>query len=271
MDIGSLAYMAPELFRQSVTSQADIYALGVVLHQLLTGKRPFEAPDQVSLIYKILNGKRAPLTSFRSDLPQSFNGLLDKMLARNPEERFADWPSVLSALSAHSASSPQTKSTSEDRPTEAQLYDQLRRLPLLAPLNDAQLWELLRVSKWRKIKAGTILMREGASAVSCYLLLKGEARVLQQGKLIALLEAGTLFGELAFAEEIPSPRAATVIAASDGTIGRWPYSRIRSASPGLQLKMLQIFFRLAAERLKQSDENYLRLYRQYARTEDSAS
>ena len=51
MDIGSLAYMAPELFRQWVTPQADIYALGIVLHQLLTGKRPFDAPDQASLMY----------------------------------------------------------------------------------------------------------------------------------------------------------------------------------------------------------------------------
>ena len=269
MDIGSLAYMAPELFRQWVTPQADIYALGVVLHQLLTGKRPFDAPDQASLMYKILNGEREPLTSFRADLPESLNGLLDRMLARSLEDRFATWADVLSALSQHSSKTVLSKSTSEERPAEAELYDHLRRLPLLMPLNDAQLWELLRISKWRKITAGTVLMREGASAVSCYLLLKGEAKVLQQGKLIALLDPGTLFGELAFAEEKPAPRAATIVAARDGTIGKWPYSKLHSASPGLQSKMLQIFFRLAAERLKQSDERYLRLYRQYAQSDDS--
>ena len=271
MDIGSLAYMAPELFRMWVTPQADIYALGVVLHQLLTGKRPFDAPDQASLMYKILNGDREPLTSFRPDLPENLNTLLDKMLARSLEDRFANWPSVLSALSTHSSKALQAKSSAAERPAEAELYDQLRQLPLLATLNDAQLWELLRISHWRKITAGTVLMREGDNAISCYLLLKGEARVLQKGKLIALLEAGTLFGELAFAEETPSPRAATVATASNGTIGKWPYSKLHSASPGLQSKMLQIFFRLAAERLKQSDERYLRLYRQYAQTEDAGS
>ena len=271
MDIGSLAYMAPELFRMWVTPQADIYALGVVLHQLLTGKRPFDAPDQASLMYKILNGDREPLTSFRPDLPENLNTLLDKMLARSLEDRFANWPSVLSALSTHSSKALQAKSSAAERPAEAELYDQLRQLPLLATLNDAQLWELLRISHWRKITAGTVLMREGDNAISCYLLLKGEARVLQKGKLIALLEAGTLFGELAFAEETPSPRAATVATASNGTIGKWPYSKLHSASPGLQSKMLQIFFRLAAERLKQSDERYLRLYRRYAQTEDASS
>ncbi len=271
MDIGSLAYMAPELFRQWVTPQADIYALGIVLHQLLTGKRPFDAPDQASLMYKILNGERDPLTSFRPDLPANLNALLDKMLARSLEDRFANWPSVLSALSTHSSKALQTKSAVEERPAEAELYDQLRQLPLLSALNDAQLWELLRISTWRKIKAGKVLMHEGGNAVSCYLLLKGEAKVLQKGRLIALLDPGTLFGELAFAEQTPSPRAATIVAASDGTIGKWPYAKLHSASPGLQSKMLQIFFRLAAERLKQSDENYLRLYRQYAQTEDAGS
>ena len=271
MDIGSLAYMAPELFRMWVTPQADIYALGVVLHQLLTGKRPFDAPDQAALMYKILNGEREPLTSFRPDLPENLNSLLDKMLARSLEDRFANWPSVLSALSTHSSKALQTKSSAPERPAEAELYDQLRQLPLLASLNDAQLWELLRISHWRKIPTGTVLMREGDNALSCYLLLKGEAKVLQKGKLIALLESGTLFGELAFAEETPSPRAATVATASNGTIGKWPYSKLHTASPGLQSKMLQIFFRLAAKRLKQTDERYLRLYGQYARTEDAVS
>lgn len=271
MDIGSLAYMAPELFRQWVTPQADIYALGVVLHQLLTGKRPFDAPSQASLMYKILNGEREPLTSFRADLPESLNTLLDKMLARSLEDRFANWPAVLSALSTHSARSLKTSASADDHPAEAELYDQLRQLPLLTPLNDAQLWELVRISKWRKIPTGTVLMREGGNAVSCYLLLTGEAKVMQKGKLVALLETGTLFGELAFAEEKPAPRAGTVVATTDGTIGKWPYSKLRSASPGLQSKMLQIFFRLAAERLKQSDERYLRLYKQFTQNEETPS
>ena len=269
MDIGSLAYMAPELFRQWVTPQADIYALGVVLHQLLTGKRPFDAPDQASLMYKIVNGERDPLTSFRSDLNENLNVLLDRMLARSLEDRFPNWPAVLSALSMHSSRAHQAQASATTRPPEAELFDQLRQLSLLSTLNDAQLWELLRISRWNKVPAGTVLMSEGSHAVSCYLLLKGEARVLQKGKLIALLEEGTLFGELAFADPTPAPRNATVIAATDCTIGKWPYARLTSASAGLQSKMLQIFFRIAAERLRQSDERYLRLYRQYVQKDES--
>ena len=271
MDIGSLAYMAPELFRHWVTPQADIYALGVVVHQLLTGKHPFDAPDQASMMYAILNGERTPLTSIRPDLPKSLDELLDKMLARSLEERFADWPAVLSALSSHSARIQQEKAAIDERPTPAQLYDQLRKLPLLSSLNDAELWELVRISKWRKIPADTVMMHEGGPAVSCYLLLKGEAKVLKKGRLIALLSEGTLFGELAFAEDTPSPRAATVIATTEGTIGKWSYANLNAASTGLQSKMLKIYFRLAAERLKESDERYQRLYQRFLKEENAGS
>lgn len=114
-------------------------------------------------------------------------------------------------------------------------------------------------------------MHEGGPAVSCYLLLKGEAKVLQKGKLIALLNEGTLFGELAFADETPSPRAATVVATSDGTIGKWSYAKLNAASAGLQSKMLKIYFRLAAERLKDSDERYLRMYQRHLKEDGAGS
>ena len=266
MDIGSIAYMAPEIFRGWVTPQADIYALGVVLHQLLTGQRPFDGPEQASLMYQILNGERQPLRSFRADLPESLNVLLDKMLARSLEDRFPDWASTLAALAMNCARATRQGTPAAAvaaPPAEAELYDQLRCLALLRPLNDAQLWELIRISRWRNVPAGTKLINEGNEARSCYLLLKGEARVTREHKLIAMLDSGSLFGELAFAEDIPERRAASVVTTGDSTIGKWNYSRLRSASPGLQSKMLEIFFRLAAMRLRQSDDRYLRLYRQY--------
>ena len=86
---------------------------------------------------------------------------------------------------------------------------------------------------------------------------------MQQGRLIGFMSPGTMFGELAFAERTPSPRAATVIADGEVTVGKWPYSGLRAASPELQTKMLQTFFRLATERLKKADEQYLQLYRKH--------
>lgn len=275
MDIGSLAYMAPELFRQWVTPQADIYALGVVLFRLLTATLPFQADNQAALIYTIMNGERPALRSLRPELPPALEAVVDRMLARSLEDRYATWADVLKALSALQAPAPAaTGGQPEDgprRPAQAQTYDQLRQLPLLADLNDAQLWELLRISRWYRVPQGTVLVQEGAPAKSCYLLLEGSAKVTQQGKLINWLDGGTLFGELAFADKEPGQRAATVTAAAEVVVGKWPYASLRQASPELQSRMLQIFFRLAAERLKKADEQYLLIYHQHLKAQGNIS
>ena len=270
MDIGSLSYMAPELFRHWVTPQADIYALGIVLYQLLTGRQPFRAETPAALMYEILNGERPTLSSLRADLPAGLEELVDRMVARSLEERFADWSGVLAALSALMPKLEAEHADSRKKPAQAELYDQLRQLPMLEELNGAQLWELLRISRWHRVPANTVIVREGAEAKSCYLLLKGEAKVTQQGKLINWMQEGTLFGELAFADPTPAPRSATVTSVGTVTIGKWPYSHLLKASPALQSKMLQVFFRLAAERLKKADEQYLLLYRQHLKENNLA-
>lgn len=267
MDIGSLAYMAPELFRQWVTPQADIYALGAVLFRLLTARLPFEADNQAALVYAIINGEHPRLTELRPDLPPDLEDLVHRMLARSLEDRFPNWNEVLRALTHLIPRLRKAESEAQDaksrRPAHAELFEQLRQLPLFTDFNDAQIWELLRFSKWYRLEKNVRLIAEGAPAKSCYMLLQGEAKVLQQGRLISFMSPGTLFGELAFAETTPTPRAATVIADSEVTVGKWAYAAQRNASPELQSRMLQLFFRLAAERLKRADEQYLQLYRQY--------
>lgn len=99
MDIGSLAYMAPELFRHWVTPQADIYALGIVLFQLLTGQQVFHADTPAALMYQIMNGEPPRLSELRADTPPELETLVTRMIARSLEDRFPDWPAVLAALS----------------------------------------------------------------------------------------------------------------------------------------------------------------------------
>ena len=265
MDIGSLAYMAPELFRGWVTPQADIYALGVVLFQLLAGSRPFEASDQATLIYRIVNGERVPLQSLRSDLSEAIVSLVERMLQKSPEHRYRTWTEVMAGLSALIPGIE----LRQERPAQSAMYEEVRALPLFEALNDAELWQLIRIATWQRLPAGSTLLREGAEARSCYLLLEGEANVTQQGKVINFLKPGTLFGELAFAETHPARRSATVSATTPVTIGKWPFKSLRRASAELQMKMLQVFFRIAAERLRQADHLYHTLYQKHLQASQS--
>ena len=255
-----LRYRAPEALNGQGSMAADIYALGIVLHQLLTGACPYESGDADLLRQRIQAGERKPLTAWRNDLPQGFEPLLDRMLAVSLEVRYKNWGEVLAGI-AETAVRIGRQTADALEPSQAAVYDGLRALPLLKSLDDAQLWELLRISHWRNVPAGTTVIREGSEARSCYLLLSGEAKVTREGKLIAMFDPGVLFGEMAFAEDPPERRAATVVTASPAAIGKWSYSNLLKATPGLQSRMMEIFFRLAVARLKQSDERYLRLYR----------
>ena len=84
---GTLPYMAPEMFKKDlgpVDHRTDLYAAGIVLAELLTGSRPFQASDAGQLIYKICF-EEPPIPK---DIPPWVQGLLQKCLAKSPDLRF---------------------------------------------------------------------------------------------------------------------------------------------------------------------------------------
>lgn len=97
--LGTPAYMAPELIQHgSTSSTVDQYAMGVVLFELLTGRRPFEDQDAMSLIFKHLTEEAPSPREFRPDLPEPVAQVVLKMLAKEPGARFATVGEALQAL-----------------------------------------------------------------------------------------------------------------------------------------------------------------------------
>jgi serine/threonine protein kinase len=86
---GTPVYMSPEqlLSARDVDARTDVWAIGVVLYELLTGKLPFDG-DLPELCAAILNKPPVPLASARPYLPESLQGVIDRCLAKNVEERF---------------------------------------------------------------------------------------------------------------------------------------------------------------------------------------
>ncbi len=86
--LGTPSYMPPEqLLGDDVDARCDLYAVGVVLYECLTGKLPFEARSTVSLIAKVLNDDPAPPIATKPDVPPALSALVMKLLAKSPDDR----------------------------------------------------------------------------------------------------------------------------------------------------------------------------------------
>lgn len=97
--VGTARYMAPEQFSSAaVTQAADLYALGCILFELLTGNPPFVETNALDLALKHQNEPVPPVTMIRGDVPKDLARLVERLLAKDPADRPADAVAVREAL-----------------------------------------------------------------------------------------------------------------------------------------------------------------------------
>jgi CheY-like chemotaxis protein len=97
--VGTPTYMAPEqLIGEEMDARADLYALGVVLYECLTGQPPFQSTSMVSLIARVLSTPPAPVTAGASDVPPALAALVMRLLAKSPDARPASAQELLQLL-----------------------------------------------------------------------------------------------------------------------------------------------------------------------------
>ena len=98
--MGTPSYMSPEqLEGLSVGGASDQFALGVVVYELLTGEKPFAAPNLAALHYMICKRPAKPVQELNSALSETVNRVMDRVLAKLPEERFPSCSEFMGALS----------------------------------------------------------------------------------------------------------------------------------------------------------------------------
>ena len=97
--IGTPAYMSPEQVRgQSIDGRADLYALGVIIYEILAGMRPFEADESIAVLHKQVYEEPFPLRSFRPDLSPQTLQLVDTALQKDPAHRFQSADEMVKAI-----------------------------------------------------------------------------------------------------------------------------------------------------------------------------
>ena len=244
-DMGSPHYAAPErITREELSFHSDMYSLGVVLYELLAGRRPFIANGIDELVDKILNEEPAPPSSVRPDLSPIVDRVVLRAIMKRPEQRYKTWAEFafeLSEVSRHVLS--------PEMVPEADKLHALKRVEALEALSDAELWEIARAGRWSRVKADDVVVYEDFPGSQFYFLAAGSAKVIRRERLLNLINAGEFFGEMAYLLGGQQRRQATVMATKDGVIAEFTPDALERMSLDVQLLLTRALARNLVERL----------------------
>jgi serine/threonine protein kinase len=248
--IGSPAYMSPEQVRmETLDHQTDIYSLGVVMYRLLTGRLPFDASSQAGLHYAILNTQPQRPIMLRPDLPPLLDEIVMKAIQKDPAQRYRSWLEFGKDLSQAFVNLRLAGETASD----SEKFNKLRNMEFFQDFGDVALWETTRIGSWKALPADQIIIREGESGDSVYLLIEGEVGVTLLGKPLNTLKPGACFGEVLYFTGAAGRRTTTIVSVSQITVLEIKADALRAATDACQVAFNKAFMRVLIERLTQAN------------------
>ena len=246
--IGSPAYMSPQQVKEHpLDHRTDIYSMGVVMYHLLTGRLPFQASNNFSLIYQITTMDPPPPSSMRPEIPARVEAIVFRAMARDLDDRYPDWESFAQDLA--DVFRTEYKSAEQAGFADTDKFETLRGLAFFENFTDAELWEVANMSTWRSATAGEVLMREGEPGDFFCILANGEVKVTKRGKLLNLLRTGEAFGEMAYLSKSTPVRVADVTVMGEAKIISVPTPNLEQASDACRHKFDRAFMEILVERL----------------------
>ena len=245
MNVGSPAYMSPEqISGATLTHKSDMFSLGIVLFELLTGQRPFPAATVPAMLERIMSDAPVVPSSVRPELPKELDRVVLTALAKAPDARYGTWAEFALELVKIGKLSVYQQTISDSERFEA-----LRRVDMLQKLDDGQVWELVRAGRWKRMPAQSQIIRESDPGTSLFFLAKGQAKAMKQARPLNLIGAGECFGEMSYIRP-GAPRQATIESLTEVVFAEFEGSEIERMSAGCQLHFTRAIVRTLVERLE---------------------
>ena len=244
---GSPAYMSPEQIRQeSLSQQTDIYSLGVVMYELLTGQYPYEDKNNTNLTYQILQGNVIAPSLYRHDIFPELERIVLKALHHSTGSRYDSWKSFGNDLLGI-ANRPIICRSLLDSDTKK--FNTLQKLKFFEFFDDVQLWEVLRFSRWRNLEKTTQIIREGETGDSFFIITKGAVIVSRGHVKLAKLERGDCFGEMLYFSSPSTIRDTSVTVSEDSQVIEIKASVLNQATDTCQVEFNKAYLRILDAKL----------------------
>src|SRR3954470_11861607 len=243
--MGSPFYMAPEQIEgKELTFHSDMYSLGVVMYELLTGKRPFSASTIEALVQQILFEEPTPPSRLRKGLKPEIDAVVLRAMKKRPDQRYGTWAQFSVELSkvVGLVLPPGSIADSEK-------YLALSKVEMLQLLSDADFWELASAGKWSRAPKGKILIKEDDAGQSFFFLAKGEVKVTRGARLLNTVNEGECFGEMAYIRGGEEPRHAKVQRVSDVLVAEFQPETLETMGHQAQLHLTRALVRNVVDRL----------------------
>ena len=248
--VGSPAYMSPEQVReQRLTHQSDIFSLGVVMYQLLAGRLPFLGTNNYSMIYHIINTDQPPPSEFRPEVPSRVDAIVKRALEKDTENRYQTWEEFAHDLATALGQDKQM----DPRTAESLKFDILRGLEFFHQFSDVELWEVLRIARWRVEPRDTVLIQEGDIGSAFFILIAGEVKITKEDRLLNVLRGGECFGEMAYLGKHKFQRSASVVTISQASVIEIRAETLLKASEACRHHFNGAFLEILVDRLEMAN------------------
>jgi len=246
---GSVHYMSPEQLRNvPLTPQTDLFSLGVVMYEILTGTKPFQGDTDISTVYKITNEDPEPLQNHKRDVPESLERIVVRALEKDLERRYQSGLQLASELSA---SFDHLRFLDQEVNFEEK-FDSLKKIDFFKDFTSSELAEVLKATDWAKYEASSTIITEGDIEDCFYIIAVGEVMVRKQGKPLAVLKKGDCFGEMAYLGK--TTRTATIEALGNTILMKVNASVIDQTSINTRLRFYKVFSNTLIQRLIHTSE-----------------
>jgi eukaryotic-like serine/threonine-protein kinase len=245
---GSPSYMSPEQVQGcELTNRSDLYSLGAVMYEMLTGARPFRATNLQKLLHRVVYATPPPLHTLRPEIPEVLESAVATAMQKNPERRHRSGAEFAAELTrVH-----QRLREHNDRIDQRERFGVLRRLRFFHDFSHEEIHEVLRASAWQEYADGEEIVKEGDLVDRFYIVVLGECSIERGGVRVGGFAAGDCFGESSYVAG--ARRSATIRSVGTVTTLKVSAALLEQASASSQLKFNRVFLRNLITRLQAAD------------------